>query len=662
MVLTQVPLGAEGRVADWHEKGQVRADWFDGARVVVVSTDGNVRVLSQGFVAAADPNVSFDGERVLFAGRKAGADRWRIWEIGVDGSGLRAVSPEHLDARSPMHVPTLFTLESPQPWFTMVFVARAQTTNEAGKPSASSLYNVKLDGTDLRRMTYNPNHSFDPFQMRDGRVIYAAERQPDEPGTGGARTSLYAIHIEGADVERYAGDGGPRLRQMPCATPGGLVITVDSERPAWDGSGQLGCAEERRPYTTHRALTNDPQVVYLHPSPLERNRILVSRRAAEGPVNSGVYRFDADTGAAEPVFDTAEFHDVQAVAVQPRPRPDGHSTVVTMADTYGTFYGLNAYTADPKRDGQLKPGEIKRVRFIEGVVEDGGGRDARGPGAGAAGPHVARRLIGEAPVEADGSFNVTVPADVPLKIQTLDERGLALATSGWVWVRPKEVRGCIGCHEDPELTPENEYVQALRRPSNSLQVRVEDRRQITFVGDVVPILRKSCATTECHGGTETPLHLPLTAADLHPAYAALMAPAEAGPAGGVTGLPPAGRYVDAGRARTSWLVWQLTGANTSRPWDEAAGRRIQAMPAHGKMPPLTADEIRTLLEWIDLGAAFGPAGSANPRSSERSHGALAASFERTGPSSGQTTTAPAGATSPPSQREPVLQSSQTLVR
>jgi len=73
----------------------------------------------------------------------------------------------------------------------------------------------------------------------------------------------------------------------------------------------------------------------------------------------------------------------------------------------------------------------------------------------AATPFVQRRLVGEAPVEADGSFNVEVPADVPLLLQTLDERGLALATCGWFWVKPREKRGCIGCHEDPERVPEN---------------------------------------------------------------------------------------------------------------------------------------------------------------------------------------------------------------
>ena len=33
--------------------------------------------------------------------------------------------------------------------------------------------------------------------------------------------------------------------------------------------------------------------------------------------------------------------------------------------------------------------------------------------------------------------------------------------SSWIWIRPGEKRSCIGCHEDPELAPENKVPDAL---------------------------------------------------------------------------------------------------------------------------------------------------------------------------------------------------------
>jgi hypothetical protein len=253
---------------------------------------------------------------------------------------------------------------------------------------------------------------------------------------------------------------------------------------------------------------------------------------------------------------------------------------------------------------------VKRVRFIEGVIGSGVAADARGRAV----PH---RLVGEAPVEADGSFNVEVPASTPLLLQTLDERGLALATCGWIYVQPKETRGCIGCHEDPELIPENEYVLALRRPSNRLTLPPEQRRTLTFRDHIAPLLQQQCALADCHGGHDTPLHLDLKperpgSAELERAYRALLT-------GTRPGRDPAW-YVTPGRARTSPLVWHLFGTGTSRPWDTSEGApAVESTPLRLMPPPesgrtLRPDQIHTVVQWIDLGAAYdatgGPLGGA----------------------------------------------------
>jgi hypothetical protein len=281
----------------------------------------------------------------------------------------------------------------------------------------------------------------------------------------------------------------------------------------------------------------------------------------------------------------------------------------------GIFYGLNCYDADSRMASHMTTGLVKWVRLIEGVPQPASDAEKAQCGSG---PFVSRRLIGEAPVEPDGSFNVEVPADIPLLLQTVDEHGLALANCGWIWVKPQEKRGCIGCHEDPERIPENAYVLALRRPSNRLVLPPQARRAVSFREDVAPVLQRHCASADCHGGHDTPLHLPLgksgtSEPDLKQAYAALMAPA-ASPASGTI---PEGRYVDAGRARTSWLVWQLAGKDLSRPWDTARGtgkdREITRMPPHGKGSTPTPEELRTLIQWIDMGAQFaGPTELPNP--------------------------------------------------
>lgn len=616
LVATQVPLeNMQGRRGRGDPMGLMRPAWLAGARLVLVLPSGDVRVLSGGFESACDPQVSFDAQRLLFAGRKASGDLWRVWEMGLDGGDLRAISPAHMDAWSPLYVSTLFTLESPEPWLTAVFVGIEPARGVAKRTPVPSLYNIKLDGTEVRRLTYTPHQCLDPFQMWDGRVIYSAESHSPEPGGHEGRFGLFAIHMEGADMELYGGTAGAPVQLMPCATELGRVVFVEPDSPSREGGGRLACVDERRPHATYRRVSHDSGMAYLYPSPWRGNRILVAQREIRGEGSWGISAMDLDRGWSELVFDTAEFHEIQAVVAQPRRRPDGHSTVVEPRFDTGTFYGLNCYVADAMREAHLAPGSIKRVRLIEGVLESpivSAENERRWP-------FLSRRLIGEAPVESDGSFNVEVPADTPLLLQTLDERGLSLGTCGWIWVKPKETRGCIGCHEDPERIPENEYVQALRRPSNRLVVHPRQRRSVSFRGEVAPLLQQHCASADCHGGESNPLQLPLSSprpagARLEESYAALMAPlppaaARAGPS---TAPPRPGRYVDPGRARTSWLIWRLVGQNTSRPWDEAApdapatSGEVSRMPPPGRGSPLGEENIRIVIQWIDLGAPFDP--------------------------------------------------------
>ena len=77
---------------------------------------------------------------------------------------------------------------------------------------------------------------------------------------------------------------------------------------------------------------------------------------------------------------------------------------------------------------------------------------------------VRTRSLGEAPVETDGSFYVNVVGDVPFYVETLDRDGRVVQTMrAWTWVRKGDQRGCIGCHENKELSPENRVTQALHK-------------------------------------------------------------------------------------------------------------------------------------------------------------------------------------------------------
>ncbi|MHC4446746.1 MAG: HzsA-related protein [Planctomycetota bacterium] len=529
------------------------------ARLVRLLPDGSLRILSEDFHSARDPDVSFDGSRILFSGKRRATSHWQIYEMASDGSGARQVVDVPMDCRHPIYQSTIYAITSDEPWHQISFVGSADD-------QAPGLYSAKLDGTSVRRITHHPYGETDPFLMPDGRILFAGRQSNRlEPGDSD-RVALFATNLDGTDYAIFAGDEGARLKRMPCVTAHRLVVFVESEEPTRDGSGHLGAVTLRRNLHSHRALTHVSDGLYHSPSPLPNGEILVSRRPRDGSGSHAVYRFDPDAGRVALIHDDPQRHDIQARSLSPRPEPDGRSSVVNPGDPTGVLYGLNVYTTDFERPDWLPPGSLKRLRVLEGLPL----RKASVSGP----PSLLRtRMLGEIDVERDGSFNIRVPANIPIRLQLLDADGLALRTCDWIWVRNRESRGCIGCHEDAELTPENRMVEAVTKPSVSLTPPPERRRTVDFSRDVAPIVFANCTDSDCH-----------TAGGIRGAGRQALAP-----------------YLDR-TARTSPLVWHLLGRDTSRPWDEAVlDESGEAIPPECSAS-LAEEEKRTIIEWIDLGA------------------------------------------------------------
>ena len=62
--------------------------------------------------------------------------------------------------------------------------------------------------------------------------------------------------------------------------------------------------------------------------------------------------------------------------------------------------------------------------------------------------------LGTVPIAPDGSFSIEVTADMPLALQAVDAEGRSeLNEMSWIYVRPGEQRGCVGCHHKRQVTP-----------------------------------------------------------------------------------------------------------------------------------------------------------------------------------------------------------------
>jgi hypothetical protein len=72
--------------------------------------------------------------------------------------------------------------------------------------------------------------------------------------------------------------------------------------------------------------------------------------------------------------------------------------------------------------------------------------------------------LGTVPIMPDGSFSVEVPADTAIAFQAVDGEGRSeLNEMSWIFLRPGETRGCVGCHavrQSAALVQTNKFIAA----------------------------------------------------------------------------------------------------------------------------------------------------------------------------------------------------------
>ena len=134
--------------------------------------------------------------------------------------------------------------------------------------------------------------------------------------------------------------------------------------------------------------------------------------------------------------------------MQPRPVPKRFPSA--LGDREGAnLLCLNVYTSKQR----IAEGSVAKVRVW-----------ARSD-AGAA------VMLGEAPVEKDGSFFVNPPSETAIRFELVDRSGkIAVAEKGWFWARRGEQRVCVGCHAGPERSPENAVPQVLLRSTQPVKL------------------------------------------------------------------------------------------------------------------------------------------------------------------------------------------------
>jgi hydrazine synthase alpha subunit-like protein len=369
-----------------------------GATIFLRDAQGK-HPLVPNFAASADSAVSFDGQRVLFAGKMKAKDPWQIWEILFAGGEPRRITTGGEDCIRPFYLPD----------DRVVYARRT-----AGRFVIES---ADLAGGKPLPITYGPANFLPTDVLHDGRILFEAAY----PLGTEATSEIYTVYSDGSGVESYRCDHGTSRRSGRQTSSRDIVFA----------SGH-GLAR----FTSARA-----QEVQI-PAPVGEYAGEVVETAAGDWLLP--WRADAKAlfqlmlwtpgfSALRPAGAEQNADAVQPALVAQRAVPNRHPSGLHDWPN-ANLLCLNAYTSKYP----FVAGSIHSVRLY---TRDGAGDP---------------RLLGTAPVERDGSFFVQVPTEQPLQVELLDAAGKTLKReAGFFWMRRGEQRGCVGCHSGPETSPEN---------------------------------------------------------------------------------------------------------------------------------------------------------------------------------------------------------------
>jgi hypothetical protein len=583
--------------------------YIANSRIVTLrSSSSNPTNLTPEFYSACDPDVSFDGKSIIFAGKKTEKDRWQIWRMNIDGSHKQQISHSKSDCITPVHAGSRFYLNDPKPTPQIIYTGMTDGwENVQDSESIFALYGMDLEGESLHQLTFNLHSDFSPEVLPNGRIVFISWQSHLYQNGSMGKYTLMAINNDGTDLMPFYGNHEtPIYRDMVhISISDPRIYFIESERLSWLGGGDICYLSQERPLHSYKVLNHEEDGLFHSPCPLQDNNLLASYRSLSQPEEFALYLIDPATGdKLKKIYEESGWHCIDTHILQPHPKVKGRSNWLIPGSETGVFYCLDSYRTNLQDLGKIEPGSIKYVRILEGIpfeknlnIPDDNFNinsisDVESPSHSIYG---STRILGTTPVEKDGSFQIRVPSDIPLKFQLLDKNYLAVRSQEtWTWVMGNENRGCIGCHEDPELSPPNIMVDAVVKPPVDLTKPPEQRQKIDFIHQIVPIIESKCATDNCHASGMTKPSFAGVKNDANKQeilqiYTTLVNPVQD---------RQNERYVVPGHAIESPLIWHIIGEQMYR--DKFVHMtNIKTLPVNNL---LTVDEKILFIEWIDLGA------------------------------------------------------------
>lgn len=615
--------------------------------------------LTNGVGDVSDPEIFLQTAeeqfRVVFAMRTGSADRWHLYEVEVNADGTRVSAPVQLTCGSdnevdPQYLPDgRIVFSSDRPGHLDEYERRRSTVlHMLDRTQPVLATQPACDSGEVVQISFNQSHDRNPIILRDGTIAFSRW----EHLGGENKFPMFFMEPDGTDLfVKYGSHSGVNsfldLRELADGRMSGTMMPLTG---TFEG-GALGVvnvvAEADNANTSSLQLTGT-QVI-----PTGREASDVGRYHGAYPVPDGTDRYlvsystgkvvedmeDEDTGVvtegedprygiwmlnnADGTLKPIKVPDAgtQRVYVEPVPLmavaatdiPTAKPTKVANRQSFGTSGVLAAasvYDSEANRalsnavlgvtiprdgngnidfatlTGNPSLQVVKQVRIVQAVPSQ--------PGVGVEDMGLTeferQKILGYAPVAADGSFRVTVPADTSLTLHVVDSEGRSFKVKeNWLQVRPGENRTCNGCHSPRRGQPQRAAADSIALNQAPSALTAPTIAVIDYTDHVQTIFDAECVS--CHSSTTPSGNLDLSG-DLSGlgfpiSYTTLLE-------GNMNGS----ELVVPGESRQSHLVERIFGEELR------SSLTLPASDANNHAGMLTAQDKRTIVEWIDLGAQF----------------------------------------------------------
>ncbi len=444
-----------------------------------------------------DPQLNYDGKKILFSYRKGGEEHFHLYETDTNGSFLKQLTFGSYSDIEPTYLPD----------GDIIFIStRCECWVNCWSTQVATLYRCKADGTGIAKLSANIEHDNTPWVLPNGQIMYTRWEYVDR-----SQVHFHHLWVMNPDGSKQTVLFG---NQTPVFEDPGSCLLIDAKPVPWSSDTILATyspghgRREHAGYPVLISLTGGPddknamrfiqkrrknKEIY-DPVAINRNLFMASRNRDLLVINK--------EGAEQSIFELPkDFVGDSQVIFEPRPimkrkKEPVVSSHLNRSNDYGTVILQNVY--EGRNMSGIKKGSVSDLLVLETLrkpINFTGGNEP----LSYTGSFTIERIIGTVPIHKDGSAYFKLPANTPYLFIALDKKGRAVQKmKSFTSVVPGEVVSCIGCHEKRTQAPANYGQIPIAMTKNAVfPMPVKNIPEvIDFPRDIQPILDRHCA--KCH--------------------------------------------------------------------------------------------------------------------------------------------------------------------